>query len=126
MHKSNRHHPPYDLLNPPCGHAGVEPPVKRDLHPLPLDLAAVGLVIVVGYLAALWLNLFDGVVNWLYANKQLEVEELLGAIFILPLALAIVAFRRCLALRRALKARQKAEARLAETARLEGVLLAAG
>jgi signal transduction histidine kinase len=99
--------------------------VRRALHPIILDLALVVTVTVLGYLAALWLDLFDDLLNWVYANETQEVEELLGALFILPIALALFALRRWYALRRALRERAAVERQVAEAARLEGVLLAA-
>jgi signal transduction histidine kinase len=80
---------------------------------------------VLGYAVALWLDLFDGLVTWAYLNESSEVDELFGALIMLPIALAFFSFRRWHELHRALRDRAAAEQQLAEAARLEGVLLAA-
>jgi signal transduction histidine kinase len=99
--------------------------VKRVLPPIILDLALAAVVTVLGYVVALWLDLFDGLVAWAYANQAWDVEKLLGALIIVPGALALFAFRRWYGLHCALRERAAAERQLAESARLEGVLLAA-
>jgi signal transduction histidine kinase len=125
MHNLLLHHPPYGPHDPLYGPLGAEHAVKREIQPVTLDLAAVAVVTFAGYLIARWLNLFDSLVDWLYAQKPLELQDLLGAVLIVPIALAIFSLRRWLELRRALREREAAEVRVADAARLEGVLLAA-
>jgi hypothetical protein len=38
--------------------------VKREIRPIVVDLALVVAVTMLGYVAALWLDLFDGLVDW--------------------------------------------------------------
>ena len=99
--------------------------VKAPLHPVAVDLALVAVLTVLGYIVALWLDLFDGLVTWAYLNEANEVEELLGALIILPVALAFFSLRRWHELRQTLRARAATEQQLAEAARLDGMLLAA-
>jgi signal transduction histidine kinase len=99
--------------------------VRSHLHPIAVDLALVAALTVLGYVLALGLDLFDGLVTWAYLHEAYEVDELLGALFILPIALAFFSLRRWHELRRALRDRADAEGQLAEAAKLEGVLLAA-
>jgi signal transduction histidine kinase len=82
-------------------------------------------LMIVGYLAASWLDLVDGTILSLMSSQSIVLHGLLAAVLLLPLGIAGVAVRRWLGLRRALRQREAAEARLAEAARLEGVLLAA-
>ena len=99
--------------------------MKGAAHPLAVDLALVAALTVLGYVAALWLDLFDGLVAWAYLNEAHEVDEVFGAVFMLPVSLAFLSLRRWQELHRALRDREAAERQLAEAARLEGVLLAA-
>lgn len=99
--------------------------MRAQVHPIAVDLALVAALTLLGYVVALWLDLFDGLVTWVYLHEAYEVDEVLGALFILPIALAFFSFRRWHELRRALRDRADAECQLAEAAKLEGVLLAA-
>lgn len=99
--------------------------MKGVLHPVIVELALVAALTVLGYVAGLWLDLFAGLVTWAYPHQSTEGEEMLGALFMLPVALAFFSLRRWQELRRALRDRAAAEHQLAEAARLEGVLLAA-
>ena len=103
----------------------AERAMRGQVHPIAVDLALVAALTVLGYVTALWLDLFDGLVTWAYLNEAYEVDELLGALFILPIGLAFFSLRRWYDLRKALRDRADAERQLAEAARLEGVLLAA-
>jgi signal transduction histidine kinase len=92
---------------------------------LVLDVAAVAGLLLAGYLAASWLDLFPRIAHALAAGESLRCEVLLTALVLVPIGLAAVAIRRWLAMRRALRAHEAALGRLEDAARLEGVLLAA-
>ena len=99
--------------------------MKRPIHPVALDLATVAALAIVAYLVIRWLDLFDSLVDRIAVSEPFQIEELVSALFMLPFALAIFSLRRWWELRRTLRDREAVEARLADSARLEGIMLAA-
>jgi hypothetical protein len=88
------------------------------------DLVALVVCALALWLIATRLDVFELLVDWSRQHEVWEADEIFAASILLPVALAVFAFRRWWELRLQLAWRARAEAELARAARLDGALLA--